>query len=196
METDRKTDGTDQDRGPRSETEPVGATTGATDPGVRVRRRRLRRAPAAKPDESGAKPSPDTPDRKKADGQRAAPPAKAGPARATPGRRSADPKPPARPAPAPAAAAGPAESAAPEVGGFTTFLQLEHAARQAPTVEALRFTMVNETRRLLPYRQAVFATGVAKGRMRVEGHDDIHSDDISLFGSFTFALLSLIISSS
>lgn len=125
--------------------------------------------PAAKPDEADPKPSADTTGRKAADAKRVAP-AKEVPKRVASGRRGADPKPPARPAqaPAPAAATAPSEGAAPEVGGFTTFLQLEHAARQAPTVEALRFTMVNETRRLLPYRQAVFATGMAKGRMRVE----------------------------
>ena len=63
---------------------------------------------------------------------------------------------------------GPTHQVSPEASGFATFLQLEQAARQAPTVEALRFAMVNETRRLLPYRQAVFATGSARGRMRVE----------------------------
>ena len=67
-----------------------------------------------------------------------------------------------------AAAGDPGRPAGTDASGFATFLQLEHAARQAPTVEALRFTMVNETRRLLPYRQAVFATGTARGKMRVE----------------------------
>lgn len=52
--------------------------------------------------------------------------------------------------------------------GVSTFLQLEHAARQAETVAALRFTMVNETRRLLPYRQAAMARGAAGGAMTVE----------------------------
>lgn len=39
--------------------------------------------------------------------------------------------------------------------GFATFLQLERQARQAENSTALGFVMVNETRRLLPYRQAV-----------------------------------------
>ena len=38
--------------------------------------------------------------------------------------------------------------------GFSTFLQLERAARHAEGEEALAFTMVNETRRLIAYRQA------------------------------------------
>ena len=38
--------------------------------------------------------------------------------------------------------------------GFSTFLQLERAARHAEGEEALAFTLVNETRRLIAYRQA------------------------------------------
>ena len=38
--------------------------------------------------------------------------------------------------------------------GFSAFLQLERIARRAEDEEALAFTMVNETRRLIPYRQA------------------------------------------
>jgi hypothetical protein len=38
--------------------------------------------------------------------------------------------------------------------GFSSFLQLERAARHAEGEEALAFTLVNETRRLVVYRQA------------------------------------------
>jgi len=38
--------------------------------------------------------------------------------------------------------------------GFGTFLQLERAARHAVSAEELAFVAVNETRRLIPYRQA------------------------------------------
>jgi len=41
--------------------------------------------------------------------------------------------------------------------GFATFLQLERTVRHAPTPEAVRFSIVNETRRLVVYRQAVLA---------------------------------------
>ena len=39
--------------------------------------------------------------------------------------------------------------------GFTTFLQLERTARHAETPAALSYTIVNETRRLLTYQQAM-----------------------------------------
>ena len=40
-------------------------------------------------------------------------------------------------------------------------LSLERAARRAPDVQSLRYVIVNETRRLLPYRQAALAEGAA-----------------------------------
>lgn len=42
---------------------------------------------------------------------------------------------------------------------FATLLQLLRLARRAQTREAFGFTVVNETRRLLPFRQAVLALG-------------------------------------
>lgn len=44
-------------------------------------------------------------------------------------------------------------------GGFGVFAQLTRAIRHAETVEALRFTIVNETRRLVAYRQAALLSG-------------------------------------
>ena len=40
-------------------------------------------------------------------------------------------------------------------------MHLERAARRAPDVQSLRYVIVNETRRLLPYRQAALAEGAA-----------------------------------
>lgn len=51
---------------------------------------------------------------------------------------------------------------------FSTFIQLEAAARQADSVEALRYSMVNEPRRLLPYRQAALIIGGGDEPARVE----------------------------
>lgn len=52
---------------------------------------------------------------------------------------------------------------------FSLFLQLEEAARNAPTLEALRFSMVNELRRLVEYRLAAVVGGNAfAGPVRVE----------------------------
>ena len=56
----------------------------------------------------------------------------------------------------------------PKLRGFSTFLQLERAARHAESVEALGFVAVNETRRLLNYRQAVLAAGGESARPRVQ----------------------------
>ncbi|RDD63069.1 efflux RND transporter periplasmic adaptor subunit [Ferruginivarius sediminum] len=56
----------------------------------------------------------------------------------------------------------------PKLRGFSTFLELERAARHAESVEALSFTMVNETRRLLQYRQAVLASGGGTAGLRVD----------------------------
>ena len=56
----------------------------------------------------------------------------------------------------------------PSPSAFTTFIQLESAARTAETVEALQTTMVNEPRRLLPYRQGALLTVDDAGAVRVE----------------------------
>ncbi len=51
--------------------------------------------------------------------------------------------------------------------GFSTFLQLERAARHAEGEEALAFTLVNETRRLVAYRQAALIDLRRPGRPEV-----------------------------
>lgn len=51
---------------------------------------------------------------------------------------------------------------------FATFLQLESAARRADSREALRYTIVNDTRRLLPFRQAALVLGDEGDSFRVE----------------------------
>lgn len=56
----------------------------------------------------------------------------------------------------------------PKLRGFSTFLQLERSARHAESVEALGFVAVNETRRLLKFRQAVLAAGGESARPRVQ----------------------------
>ena len=56
----------------------------------------------------------------------------------------------------------------PKYTAFSAFLQLERSARHAEDLQALRYVMVNETRRLAPYRRAVIAGVVPGRRMRVE----------------------------
>jgi len=58
---------------------------------------------------------------------------------------------------------------------LTLLLQLEAEARNAGSVKALQFLIVNETRRLLPYRQAIlFAAGATpRRRMRAEAVSSI-----------------------
>jgi len=51
------------------------------------------------------------------------------------------------------------EAQAGDLSAFTTFMQLERRARQAETPDALRFVIVDETRRLVDYRQAVLLLG-------------------------------------
>lgn len=50
-----------------------------------------------------------------------------------------------------------------DLGAFTTFMQLERRARQSETLDSLKFLMVNETRRLVEYRQAVLVLGEGGG---------------------------------
>lgn len=52
-------------------------------------------------------------------------------------------------------------------GGFGLFAQLTRALRHAESVAALRFSIVNETRRLVPYRQAALLEETVAGRPRV-----------------------------
>ena len=57
---------------------------------------------------------------------------------------------------------------APAASPFTTFIQLESAARDAESREALRTLMVNGPRRLTPYRQAALITADDAGGITVE----------------------------
>lgn len=56
-------------------------------------------------------------------------------------------------------------------------LNLHQEARQAQTVEALRFVMVNQTRRLIAYRQAAFVTLSPSGRARLEAVSNVAAPD-------------------
>lgn len=47
-----------------------------------------------------------------------------------------------------------AQAQAQDLGSVSKLLQLESMARAAASVDELRFLIVNETRRLIPYRQA------------------------------------------
>lgn len=69
-----------------------------------------------------------------------------------------------RPAPPlrPAKDAGGADGAA-STGGFSAFLQLERQARQAEDRQALGYVIVNETKRLIPYRQAALLRPRGRG---------------------------------
>jgi multidrug resistance efflux pump len=51
---------------------------------------------------------------------------------------------------------------------FSLFLQIERAARKAATRAELGYAIVNETRRLVPYRQAVLFAAVGAKRLKVE----------------------------
>ena len=62
--------------------------------------------------------------------------------------------------PSPSDPAGPADH---NVAVFTHFLQLEEAARDAVSLEALHFSMANELRRLIEYRLAAVIAGTASG---------------------------------
>lgn len=53
-------------------------------------------------------------------------------------------------------------------GGFGVFAQLTRALRHAAGRDALFFSIVNETRRLVPYRQAALLLDGGDGRLRVE----------------------------
>lgn len=57
----------------------------------------------------------------------------------------------------------PSDSADRNVAVFTHFLQLEEAARDAVSLEALHFSMANELRRLIEYRLAAVIAGTAPG---------------------------------
>lgn len=51
---------------------------------------------------------------------------------------------------------------------FSTFIKLEDTARRAESLDAWRYIVVNETKRLFGYRQAVLAIANGRKRMRVE----------------------------
>lgn len=68
--------------------------------------------------------------------------------------------------------AAPPASAAPSVNGLLLLLELHREARQAPTLEALRFLITNQTRRLVAYRQAG-VVALSEGAARVEAVSNI-----------------------
>lgn len=55
----------------------------------------------------------------------------------------------------------------PAVGGFGVYAQLTRALRHAASADALQFSIVNETRRLVVYRQAALLLDRGDGRLRV-----------------------------
>ncbi len=63
----------------------------------------------------------------------------------------------------------------PENAGLSLLLQLEAMARNAESVDALRFFIVNESRRLINYRQAFLfsAIGLSKKKYKVEAASSI-----------------------
>ena len=65
--------------------------------------------------------------------------------------------------------------AEPGLQGLSVLLQLEAEARKAQSEKALQFLIVNETRRLLPYRQAIFfaAGGKPSSRCKVEAASSV-----------------------
>ncbi|NUB16932.1 hypothetical protein GAY28_33680, partial [Azospirillum brasilense] len=52
-------------------------------------------------------------------------------------------------------------------------LNLQQEARQAQTPEALRFLLVNQTRRMIAYQQAVFLTVAPSGKARLEAVSNV-----------------------
>lgn len=63
----------------------------------------------------------------------------------------------------------------PENAGLSLLLQLEAMARNAESIEALRFFIVNESRRLVNYRQAFLfsAIGLSKKKYQIEAASSI-----------------------
>ncbi|MCW2238368.1 efflux RND transporter periplasmic adaptor subunit [Azospirillum canadense] len=66
-----------------------------------------------------------------------------------------------------------AAEAAQPLNGLLLLLNLHQEARQAQTAEALRFLMVNQTRRLVVYRQAVFLALAPTGKARLEAVSNV-----------------------
>ncbi len=60
-----------------------------------------------------------------------------------------------------------------QLAGYQTFVQLERAARSAVDGDALRLTIVGETRRLLAYHRAVLLLADRRGRLRVVAISDL-----------------------
>lgn len=63
----------------------------------------------------------------------------------------------------PATQLRPALDGAGQTGGFSAFLQLERQARQAEDVQGLGYVIVNETKRLIGYRQATLLRPRGRG---------------------------------
>ncbi|WP_286192201.1 efflux RND transporter periplasmic adaptor subunit [Roseomonas genomospecies 6] len=63
--------------------------------------------------------------------------------------------------------------AANPLNGLLLLLNLQQEARQAPNPEALRFFLVNQTRRMIAYQQAVFLTVAPSGKARLEAVSNI-----------------------
>ena len=59
------------------------------------------------------------------------------------------------------------------LNGLLLLLNLQQEARQAPNPEALRFFLVNQTRRMIAYQQAVFLTVAPSGKARLEAVSNI-----------------------
>ncbi|MFV3077983.1 efflux RND transporter periplasmic adaptor subunit [Niveispirillum fermenti] len=69
---------------------------------------------------------------------------------------------------------GPRVTAAPQpMNGLLLLLNLQQEARQAQDEKALRFLMVNQTRRLIHYQQAFFMAIGANGKARLEAAANI-----------------------
>lgn len=77
--------------------------------------------------------------------------------------------------PAPAPGPGPRAGGDPAAQRFSIFLQIERAARQAGTREALGYAIVNETRRLVPYSRACLALAEPGGRLKLEAVSSVGS---------------------
>lgn len=65
----------------------------------------------------------------------------------------------------------------PQISLLSALLQLEQNARHAETTAELGFTMVNETLRLIPYRQAIFWTIQPNGKIHIRAVSGTDSPD-------------------
>lgn len=67
----------------------------------------------------------------------------------------------------------PAAGAAAEQRTWSLLLGLEREARRAETAAQLAYTIVNQTRRLIAYRQAVLVRRTARGRIKLEAVSNV-----------------------